>query len=205
MRTTGQARDARVLLALERFRYLTTEQAGELYFQTIKDEGQRLRKASERLRKLYQRGLCYRMRVPNEYYIYSLKNTGYTHKVSHYLAIVDIWIRLLQLRPAGSALYSEVEKKQSHDIVTDLYIQYSNEWQKVKKDYFIEVELNSSGDIKDKIRKYESLAWSRSNENACPCSLVICTNRRGLYQEIEGYEWEMPVKVYPLSLEGWVW
>ena len=67
MRTTGQARDARVLLALERFRYLTTEQAGELYFQTIKDEGQRLRKASERLRKLYQRGLCYRMRVPNEY------------------------------------------------------------------------------------------------------------------------------------------
>jgi hypothetical protein len=205
MRATGQSRDARLLSALEKFRYLTTQQAAGLYFANIKDEGQRLKKASERLRKLYQRGLCYRMRIPNEYFIYSLKNTGYTHKVQHYLAIVDIWIKLIQLRPTGASIYSQVEKGQGHDIITDLHIDYRNEFKQERREYFIEVELNSSGDIREKIKKYEALAWARQDENKAPCSLCIVTNKKGLYAEIEGLEWELPVKVYPLSLAGWEW
>lgn len=205
MRATGQSRDARLLSALEKYRYMTTLQAAELYFKTIKKSDQRLKKANDRLKTLYDRGLCHRMRIPNEYFIYTLQNKGYNHKVQHYLAIVDIWIKLLQLRPSGVALYSKVESRQHHNIITDLHIEYSNEFRKERRDYFIEVELESSGDIKDKCKKYEVLEWARRDDNKPPCVLCIIYKNKSTVSEIEGLEFDIPVKCYPISLEGWKW
>lgn len=46
------------------------------------------------------------------------------------------------------------------------------------KIYFIEVELNSSGDIKEKLYKYEALFWRLTKSLPCPYTLGIIYDRK---------------------------
>lgn len=206
MRAVGASRDKRVLDGLEKFRYMTTPQVAELYFSNIKDMGQRNKKASERMKVMFDRGYTNRYRFPNMPLIHSLKERRYSSHVDHYLAIVGAWIIIKALRPSGSTIYSEVEYKQE-GLQTDLYIEYRNEFRKERKDFFIEVEVNSNADLIEKLKRYEALEWTRNIENACPSVLVFVYEKSRTLKKLEGYDGELEfnaINVTELN-ERWHW
>lgn len=206
MHTYGTSRDSRVLDGLERWRYATSAQIAEMYFKTVKNPQFRQQKANERLKKLYDRGFCHRMRVPGENYIYSLKSGTYHHKIPHYLSLVDVWVTLNKLRPSGANLSSQIEVK-FEGLVCDLWIEHTNSFKGEKKEYFIEVELNSSGDIVQKIKKYEALFWARNMENKPNSVLVLLYKNKRTVSQLEGHTFDLPLKVIALErLESeWTW
>lgn len=203
MLTYGLSRDSRLLAGLEKWRYMTTAQAAELYFKTIKNPAQRHNKARERLKKLHDRGLCYRMRIPGEHYIYSLSNKGYNHKVQHYLALVEVWLQLQTIKPSGTVLTCESEVR-IDDLIIDLWVEAKNNFRNETRNYFIEVELNSSGDIKEKFFKYEALLWRRKRDFNQSGILVIATSKK-----LSGLSTESGISLKVVRLnnlaEDWQW
>lgn len=108
--------------------------------------------------------------------------------------------------PAGSVLRWETEVK-FDDIICDLHLEYRNEFRQEKKEYFIEVELNSSGDVIQKIEKYRRLFRARGREGKENDRLCVLCSKIAVVVKIERAEMDIPVKAILLSdlSAGWTW
>lgn len=186
-----QIRDLKVLEGVEKHRYLRVDQAAELYFQTVRNPDQRRKKAAARLLVLHRAKLVQRTRYPGDPYIYYIQGNRYSHKLQHYLAITDVLLQIKDLAPASSKLDYDIEVTQGN-IITDLVINYRNEFRQEKKTYYVEVELNSSGDILEKIRKYEELDFDNS-------VLVIIHKHRRTVEKIQSNKYIIPVRCVDLA------
>jgi len=196
----------RVMEGLEQFRYMRSDQIAELYFPTIRNKSQRIKKTSERMKKLFARGFVKRMRFGCEPYVYTIDGVSYSNKILHYLTIVDVLIQLQKIKPAGSVLRYETEIK-FDDIICDLHLEYRNEFRQERKEYFIEIELNSSGDVIQKIEKYNRLFRARRRDNKINDGLYVLCSKVSAMGKIERGNLDMPVKVLLLSdlSAGWQW
>ena len=189
-----QVRDKRMLEGIEKHKYMSTNQIAEIYFTAIKKPEQRVNKARTRLAKMYAYKLLNRTRYPGEPYIYySHQGNNKSHKINHYLAITDVLIQILPQLPGSSRVDYDVEVKVADDIITDLVISYHNEFRKESRTYYIEVELDSSGDIENKIRSYEDYLEDHDGR-----LLVVCKKKR-IADKIRSGRWAIPVKVLDLN------
>jgi len=209
MKDFARARDRRVLEGLEEFRYMRSDQIAELYFANIKNSTQRTNKVSERMKKLLGQGLVKRFRYGCEPFIYTIDGVSNTNKHLHYLTVVEVMIELKKQQkklPAGSVLRWESEVK-FDDIICDLHIEYRNGFRGERKDYFIEVELNSSGDVLQKLDKYRRLFRARRREGAAGDCLYVLCSKVSTVGKIERAELDMPVVAMLLSdlPTGWTW
>jgi len=204
MKDFARARDMRIMEGLESFRYMRSDQIAEMYFTSIKKKDQRIKKTSERMKKLFTRGFVKRFRYGCEPFIYTIDGVANTNKHIHYLTVVEVLIQLQKLKPAGSALRWETEVK-FDDIICDLHLEYRNEFRKEKKEYFIEVELNSSGDVMQKIEKYRRLFRARKRGGKEDCRLCILCSKIAVVGKIERAELDIPVKAILLSDLSAVW
>lgn len=209
MRDFGAARDLRVLDGLETYKYMRTDQIAELYFTTIQDKGQRIKKCNDKMRKLFLKGFVKRFRVGCEPYIYTVDNSSFSNKVIHYLTVVDVIIELQELKknlPASSVLRWEAEEK-IDDLICDLHLTYNNQFRHEEKDYFIEVELNSSGDVIQKINKYMRLFRSRRREGEKDDQLVVLCSKIHDVAKIKQARFDFPVKSMLIKDLGkkWTW
>lgn len=120
--------------------------------------------------------------------------------------MVDCWICLQQLRPSGGILTCETEVKQE-DLITDLVVHYKNNFTNKNNLYYLEVENESTGDIIEKIHKYESLIWSLKADNKQYGQLVIIYKKQSVQNKIETNKFEIPVKTIHISqlLHKWEW
>ena len=194
---------------LETFRYMRSDQIAEMYFTTIINKSQRAKKTSERMKKLFARGFVKRFRYGCEPFIYTIDGVANTNKHLHYLTIVEVLIELQKLQknlPASSVLRWETEVK-FDDIICDLHLEYRNGFRQETKEYFIEVELNSSGDVLAKIEKYRRLFRVRQRENKINDCLCVLCSKVSVVSKIERAGIEMPLKVMLLSdlSTGWTW
>jgi len=202
----GKNRDIRVLEGIEKFRYMNTPQIAELYFQTIKNPEQRLKKASERMKRMYDRDYVQRFRFPSEPFIFTVKGNKYNQHIQHYLMIVNIWITLQKLKPSGSVLTCEVETKQEN-VITDLLVEYRNNFRGENKIYWIEVENESSANIIDKVKKYEALAWARRAYNLPAGVLCVAYKKNATIKALEAYTGDLTFKAvsYKRFEQDWTW
>jgi hypothetical protein len=206
MREYGKSRDEKILAGLEKFNYMRSDQIADIYFQSVKEPESRLKKTSERMRKMHARGYVQRFRFPSEPFIYTIAGNKYNTKINHYLAVVDVWRTLRGLKPSGGNLYCEVERKEEN-IITDLFIEYTNHFTGIKKEYYIEVELDSKGDILEKLEKYEALFWLRKARKQPEGYLCIIYKNKRTWGKIEAYEGEIPINILHLSevRDKWTW
>lgn len=197
------SRDVKVLEGIERHKYIRSDQVAELYFQAIRNPAQRKMKANARLRKLYERKMCQRMRFPGEPYIYCVNGSRYSTKLQHYLAIVDVLISILYTIPDYIKVSYDVEKNIEDEVITDLYLTTQNSFTRETKDYYIEVQLNSSEDITEKLRKYEVLF------DACEVSgtLVIVSPSQSTLDKVKRYHGAIRAVCINLNRvrEEWKW
>lgn len=200
----GKTRDNKILQGLESFKYLTTPQIAELFFQTIKNPLQRTQKTSERMKKLYSKGYINRSRFYPESYVFTLKPNKFTTHVDHYLLIVNTWLTLKRIVPASSILKYQVETKQEN-VITDLLVNYRNEFRNHNKIFYIEVENKSTADIADKIKQYESLAWMNKMNNQPIGKLIIIYSNSNKVKEYHSSDIEIQTIPYnELSIQ-WHW
>lgn len=206
MRDFAVSRDRKVLDGLDTFRYLRSDQIADLYFTTIKDSGQRCKKTSERMRKMFVAGYVKRFRLGCEPFIYTVAGSQGSDKIQHYLAIADVMIALQRIKPAGSILNFDIEIK-FDDLICDLWVSYRNEFRREQKEYFIEVELNSTGDVLQKIERYRRLLRARKHESKADDELYVLCRKNAVQRKIEGAEFDFPVKALPLMEfeKGWQW
>jgi hypothetical protein len=163
---------------------MRTDQIAELYFKSIKNSDQRVSKARARLLKLYRGKMVNRARYPGEAYIYFTQGKADNRKRQHYLAITDVLLQIMAHLPAGSRVDYDIEVKRGQ-VITDLLIRYRNEFRKEQRTYYVEVELDSSGDIENKIRAYEDIIEDGT-------LIVACKHRRTL-ERVKAGRWVIPV------------
>lgn len=207
MNDYGKSRDSKILEGLDKFHYMNTNQIAELYFKpTIADPFQRKQKTSERMKKMFDRGYVQRFRFPSEPFIFTTKGNKYNTRIQHYMMIVDCWISLQELKSSGSILSCEAESKQA-DIITDLVVHSKNNFRKEEKIYYLEIENESTGDIIEKVRKYEALAWEQKADNQIVGQLVIVHKKQSLPKKIESQCFEIPIKLIPFLefSQRWEW
>lgn len=207
MSQLSKSRDMKVLELLEKHRYCTTWQVAQALFANIKSPKQRLEKAGYRLKVLHDHKLINRMRIPGQHYIYTVKEPKYTHLVNHYLTIMDIWLALKAMTPSGSVLRHEVEIK-FDGLVCDLWVEHSNNFRGMRQEYFIEVELASSGDVVDKIKRYEGLAWMRkASGQDMGAVTVVYDNQRTAMKLMGGNTFNVDLRVIYLQdfAKQWKW
>ena len=186
-----QTRDMKVLEGIEKHKYLRTDQAAELYFQAIKDPVQRVSKARTRLLMLHRQKLLKRARFPGEHFIYFTHGNTRSHKMNHYITITDIFLQLKKNFPASSNIDYDIEVKHG-DIITDLVIDYKNEFREEHARYYVEVELDSSGDVEAKIRAYEEVLDQQDK------LVVVCKHHRTA-AKIQANKYIIPVMVCTLD------
>ncbi len=191
MPISAPTRDEKLLEGIIKHKYLRTDQAAELFFKAIKDKRQRERKASTRLLKFHQAKMVNRFRFPGTPYIYTTSGTRYSPKILHYLTITDVLLELLPLFPASTRTEYEIELRQG-EIITDLYLSYKNEFRGTFGELCIEVELDSSGSIFEKIAKYETLLEDKPGR-----LIVVCKHRRTI-DRIKAHEFDIPVQAIDL-------
>jgi len=182
-----EIRDQRVLEGIEKHRYLRADQVAELYFRTIKNSDQRKKKAAARLLVLYRSKLVQRTRYPGDPFIYFARGNKYSHKLQHYLTITDVLLQILDLIPASSKVEYEVEYSLGSGIIADLVIRYSNPFRQEKKTYYIEIELDSSGSIIEKLRKYEEIEIEDS-------TVVVIAKHRYTIEKIQSTLFTVPIR-----------
>jgi hypothetical protein len=202
----GRSRDEKILEGIERFRYLTTNQIAELYFPTIKKLDHRVKKTSQRMKRMYDRGYVQRFRFPSEPFIFTVRGNKFSNRIQHYLMIAQVWIVLNKIKPSGSVLNCEVEHNQG-EVQTDLYVEYKNNFRQENKIYWIEVENESNADILEKCKKYESLVWRRRIENKVEGQLCIIYLKRSIQSKLESNNFDVPIKAMHFSEleEKWKW
>jgi len=206
MQNYGKSRDSKILEGLNKFQYMNTPQIASLYFTTIKDSFQRKQKTSERMKKMFDRGYVNRFKFPSEPFIFTTKGNKYNTRIQHYMMMVDCWIYMQELRPSGSVITCEVEIKQDN-LITDLVIHYKNNFTFKDNFYYLEIENESTGDIIEKIQKYESLIWSLQADNKPIGKLVIIYKKQSTQNKIETNKFEIPVKTIHISefSQKWEW
>lgn len=208
MQAYGQSRDLKVLEGLDTFRYMTTPQIAALHFTTIKRQDFRLKKTCERMKRMHDRGYVQRFRFPSEPYIWTVRGNKFNRQIQHYLMIVDCWIALTKLRPSGASLSCQVEIKQG-DLQTDLIVDYTNNFRTPpeKRLYWIEVENESTGDIVEKVNKYDVLAWEREAQSLPVGRLVVVYKNKRIYEALRTYAGELKLSLihYSEFEERWVW
>lgn len=190
MRAIAQSRDQKLLDGIIKHKYLRTDQAAEIYFSNIKDPHQRRQKASTRLLRLYQRHLVQRFQFPGEPFIYTCSGTKYSPKIHHYMAINDVLIQFLSLVPNGSRLEYEIEHPLGENITADINARYTNEFRGIRRNIYIEVELENTADIQAKITKYEEYADDHPDIEL----VVICKYKRTI-DRIKSRGYDLPVQV----------
>lgn len=203
----GKSRYNKILQGLEDFKYLTTPQIAELYFQTIKNPLQRKQKTTTVMKKLSTRGYINHSRFYPESYVYTLKGNKFTTHVDHYLLIANTWIIIRKLVPASSVLTYKVNTKQEN-VITDLLINYKNEFRRDNKIFYIEVENKSTADITDKIKQYESLNWMNKMNNNLIGKLIIIYQSNNVPNKLKDYQsTEIEIQTIPYNeLESrWKW
>jgi len=205
MQALGRSRDMKVLAGLEKFRYLNTPQIAELYFQSVKDPSQRIKKASERMKIMFTRGYVQRFRFPGEPFIFTTKGNKYSSKIQHYMMIANCWIALQKLK-SGSVISCEVEVQQEN-VITDLIVNYKNNFRNEEKIYWLEVENNSSGDIFEKIEKYEGLQWILRQEKKQEGILCIVAGKDSTLRKLEACKNGKTFRVYSYQTfeQDWKW
>lgn len=205
MREYGKSRDERILVGLDKFRYMRSDQIADIYFQSVKNPESKLKKTSERMRKMHEKGYVQRFRFPSEPFIYTIAGNKYSTKINHYLAIVDVWRKLVSLKPYGGSIYCLVERKEEN-VITDLYVEYTNNLANIKKEYFIEVELDSAGDVLEKVQNYEALFWSRRIKGKPEGCLYILYKHKRTLGKLEAHKGEIEFKALHLSeMDAWIW
>lgn len=206
MHNYGKSRDNKILEGLDKFHYMNTNQIASLYFQTIKNPFQRQQKASERMKKMFDRGYVSRFKFPSEPFIFTTKGNKYNTRIQHYMMMVDVWIYLQANRPSGSVISCEVEVKQAN-VITDLIINYKNNFRNQNKIYYIEVENESTGNIIEKIKGYESLIWQLKTENQPIGQLIIVYKKQSLQKKILSHTFEIPIKTIYIQnfSQQWEW
>jgi len=206
MQTYGKSRDSKILEGLNKFQYMNTPQIASLYFSNIKNPFQRKQKTSERMKKMYDRGYIQRFKFPSEPFIFTTKGNKYNTRIQHYMMMVDCWIALQQLRPSGGVLTCETEVKQDN-LITDLIVRYKNNFTFKDNLYYLEIENESTGDIIEKVHKYESLIWSLKADNQQVGNLVIVYKKQSVKNKIEFTSFEIPVKTIHISQfsQKWEW
>lgn len=156
---------------------------------------------------MFKKGWVQRMRFPNEPYIYTLDKPHYSHKLNHYLMLVDVWITIRDMAPGQSKLTCEPEKH-FESVITDLYIEYRNDFRKESAQYFVEVELDSSNTIKDKVMRYAVTLYNRQSEGYRNDRLVILHKKKISPQEVTGLDrLKFDVQFIPLGelTAKWIW
>lgn len=206
----GKDRDQRILKGLEKFKYMNTSQIAELYFSnTIKAPDQQLKKACERMKRMYDRGYVQRFRFPAEPFIFTIKGSKFSNRMQHYLMITECWLVLNRMRPAGGVLSCEVEIPQGENtVITDLLVEYKNGFRGENKLYWIEVENDSNGDIFEKLAGYEELQWVRKAEGSKEGQLVIICKKNATFQKAQSYTSQaLPVRAihYDSLATEWIW
>lgn len=198
MRAIARARDQKLLDGVIKHKYLIPEQAAELFFTNIKNSEYRKKKAAARLLTLHRHKLINRFRVPGDPFIYTANGSKYSTKMVHFLAITDVLLEIRKLLPSSSSFDYEIEYRH-HNVVTDLYISYSNGFRGESGEYFIEVELESSGDIMEKIQKYERILEKEK-------LIIVCKHHR-LVERIRSEDYYIPVQAIdlPYIKEQWAW
>jgi hypothetical protein len=206
MQNYGKSRDNKILEGLNKFQYMNTPQISQLYFQTIKDPFQRKQKTSERMKKMFDRGYIQRFKFPSEPFIFTIKGNKYNTRIQHYMMMVDCWIYLQANKPSGGIITCEVEIKQD-ELITDLIIHYKNNFVFKDNYYYLEIENESTGDIIEKIHKYESLIWSLQSDNKPFGQLIIVYKKQSVKNKIESVSFEIPVKTIHISefIQKWEW
>ena len=205
MRDFAKNRDLKVLDGIVRHKYLRSDQIADMFFMSIAKKEYRVKKADSRLKILFDSGLVQRMRFRGEPYIYHHNGSAYSHKITHYLTIAEVWLILKELCPTGTVLHYEAEKN-FDGLITDLYIESNNEFRKERKQYFIEIELESNGDIENKINKYSYLFKRRQREKITGDTLYILHKKKSVAGKLEGYKNEMNLKLLNIhELHKWEW
>lgn len=206
MRDYCKNRDMQVLEGLEQFRYMTTPQIADLYFNGIKKQKLRNKKTSERMKRMYDRGYVQRFRFPSEPFIFTVKGNKFSPQIQHNLMRTEIWVQLQKLKPSGSVLSCEVEYPQG-ELITDLVVEYKNNFREAHKLFWFEIENRSGGDILEKVKKYEGLAWLRRVEKQMPGSLYIIYNKKATARQINGNTFGLPVTTihYSEFAQKWKW
>ena len=80
-------------------------------------------------------------------------------------------LQILPQLPSGSKIDYDIEV-QHGDVITDLVIHYKNEFRGETRTYYVEVELDSTGDVGRKIRAYEEIIEDDD------VLLVVCKHKR---------------------------
>jgi len=191
-----QSRDTKLLEGIEKHKYLRTDQAAELFFKDIKNKQQRARKAATRLLNLYKGKMVKRFRFPGTSFIYTTSGTRYSTKMIHYFSITDVLIEIFTKLPSQTHTDYEIEFRQEN-VITDLYLTYNNEFRKLSGELYIEVELENSTDILEKIAKYEILLADQDNTQL----IIVCKHKRVL-DRIKAHEFDIPVKAIDLRFIG---
>ena len=206
MQNYGKSRDSKILEGLNKFQYMNTPQIASLYFTNIKNPFQRKQKTSERMKKMFDRGYVNRFKFPSEPFIFTTKGNKYNTRIQHYMMMVDCWIALQQLRPSGGVLTCETEVKQDN-LITDLVVHYKNNFTNKNNLYYLEIENESTGDIIEKVHKYESLTWSLKADSQQVGNLVIVYKKQAVKNKIESQQFEIPVKTIHISQfsQQWEW
>lgn len=188
MAILAPTRDEKLLDGIVQHHYLRTDQAAELFFQSIKDPLQRRRKAAARLLTLYRRKQVQRFRFPGEPFIYTVSGTKYSPKILHYLAITDVLLEVLSIIPNQSRIEYEIEVRQGSSI-TDCIINYHNAFRGISGELHIEVELENSQDIVSRMEKYEDILEDRPNAQL----LVVCKHRRTV-DRLRNHDFDFPLQ-----------
>lgn len=78
---------------------------------------------------------------------------------------------------------------------------------KSKHNFCVEIDFTSSGDILEKIKKYEALNWLRKAKNKTPICLCVAYKKKATRERIEGYTGELMISLYHIEevAEKWKW
>ena len=196
-------RDQQILEAIYKHRYLRTDHIAEMFFKTIKNKEYRQKKAAARLRALHKQKLLNRAKFPSEPYIHYIGASKFSAKMMHYLAINDVYVAATKNLPSGTVVLDYKIEYAQDNIQTDLYFLTENKFTDTTKRYYIEVELDSSASIENKIMSYEEFLMDMENENKENAHLIIVyKNKRSLSDK----QFDIPVHFINLrNIEEWKW
>lgn len=193
-RAAGKSRDAAILQAVEKCKFISRDQVQALVF------GHDYRqKCCDRLLKLYKSKRLKRKRIDAaQPYVYFLPGEKWNQKAEHYLAANWVYIALVKQIKSWFKLQAFVREyfcridDNSH-LVADALAVLANKTTKELKPAFIEVDRGSNNEF-DKVLKYNALYksktwvkqwWAKPDQEGryrFPRVLVV-TDRPGKVQE----------------------
>lgn len=176
-RQKGSIRDKEVLLTIEKYRALDTDQVKVLFFPS--EYGKR--KAQERLLKLYQKGKINRYRAKDSpYYYYIGDKPG---MITHLLSLNWVRIWLKKTCRTWEKVHSFTYEMEYKVLRSDGFVAIKNVATGKYKFYFI--EMDRATNEFDKVKKYNKMydgmyyknSWWIDLTDRFPAVLVVTTSR----------------------------